>query len=435
MVLPKQARKGKKAWRRNIDVSEVETFVKNATHQERRGPAVETLEDSDLFFVDTSAGAAGLSASKQTVSKKRRRAEARPLRSQLILDAAHKTKPIRNLVPLRKKNALRPRNAPDSAASTKAVIRSTRNAGEDGLIDLWADDSKPTTSGRAAAPYTATTIEKKPRTKLPIKKSKPIAPAVEIDQAGCSYNPDAELQQDALAELVAIENKKIIKKELNDKPWLASIMVPFQERDELDMLQVEAEPDDDNDNQDEQLNPEGPDGAAVPTTVKKTKKDRNKEKRRIEMEKELAARQALKRQRQQLDALPRLQDEVKSREQLLALELERKRVQQAEKAASQPPKLGKHKYEPPTIQVLTSDEVSGSLRALKACPMLATHRFKSLQRRGLVEPRKPLPKRQARQKVVYEKGMRTEKAVEAQKEVDELRKANQATKNKIKKAR
>lgn len=43
----------------------------------------------------------------------------------------------------------------------------------------------------------------------------------------------------------------------------------------------------------------------------------------------------------------------------------------------------------PAPQVLTSDEVGGGLRQLKAYPMLANERFKSLQKRGLIEPRRP----------------------------------------------
>lgn len=40
-------------------------------------------------------------------------------------------------------------------------------------------------------------------------------------------------------------------------------------------------------------------------------------------------------------------------------------VTAAEKAASEPPKLGKHRYEAPAVAVLTSDEVTGSLRQIK----------------------------------------------------------------------
>jgi hypothetical protein len=43
------------------------------------------------------------------------------------------------------------------------------------------------------------------------------------------------------------------------------------------------------------------------------------------------------------------------------------------------------------LQVLTSDEVGSGLRLLKPCPLLAKERFKSLQKRGLMEAHRPPP--------------------------------------------
>jgi hypothetical protein len=37
----------------------------------------------------------------------------------------------------------------------------------------------------------------------------------------------------------------------------------------------------------------------------------------------------------------------------------------AERAAAEPPRLGKHRFEAPPVAVLTSDEVTGSLRQIK----------------------------------------------------------------------
>jgi nucleolar protein 53 len=70
--------------------------------------------------------------------------------------------------------------------------------------------------------------------------------------------------------------------------------------------------------------------------------------------------------------------------------------------------------------VLTSDELTGSLRQLKPCFTVAKDRFKALQKRGLLEPRVPKARRRGR-KVAYEHGARTEKALEGQAEVEEMR--------------
>lgn len=46
--------------------------------------------------------------------------------------------------------------------------------------------------------------------------------------------------------------------------------------------------------------------------------------------------------------------------------------------------------------MLTKEEVGGGLRRLRPTAMLALERYKSLQRRGVLEPRKPALKRVGR---------------------------------------
>ena len=56
-----------------------------------------------------------------------------------------------------------------------------------------------------------------------------------------------------------------------------------------------------------------------------------------------------------------------------------------EKETLLPPKLGRHRWQAQRLQVLASDEVTGSLRTLRAFPMVAKDRFNSLQKRGVVQ--------------------------------------------------
>jgi nucleolar protein 53 len=58
------------------------------------------------------------------------------------------------------------------------------------------------------------------------------------------------------------------------------------------------------------------------------------------------------------------------------------------------------------VQVLLTEEVTGSLRKLKGYPLLVRERFKSLQRRGILEPRMPTQKKTKRRRVAYEQGSR-----------------------------
>ena len=72
-------------------------------------------------------------------------------------------------------------------------------------------------------------------------------------------------------------------------------------------------------------------------------------------------------------------------------------------------------------QVLLSSEVTGSLRRLKAAPMLAKDRFKSLQKSGIIEPRLPVPKRRVKRRT-YIQGERGERIREGHAELMESRK-------------
>lgn len=58
-----------------------------------------------------------------------------------------------------------------------------------------------------------------------------------------------------------------------------------------------------------------------------------------------------------------------------------------ERDAQQPPKLGRLKYIPQPTQVLSTEDVTGSLRGLKTLPVIAKDRFNSMQKRGLIHVR------------------------------------------------
>ena len=56
-----------------------------------------------------------------------------------------------------------------------------------------------------------------------------------------------------------------------------------------------------------------------------------------------------------------------------------------EKRKQEPPRLGRHRFQPLRPQVLTSDDVTGSLRTLRTTPQVAKDRYNSLQKRGVIQ--------------------------------------------------
>ncbi len=116
----------------------------------------------------------------------------------------------------------------------------------------------------------------------------------------------------------------------------------------------------------------------------------HREKRRLSQEKEHEQRQLEKKQRRDLEHLDLIKQQLEEELELKDQRRQRRNVVKEELAATLPPRLGRHKFEPASVQVATTDELGGSLRRVVACPMVALHRFRSLQHRGLIETRKPV---------------------------------------------
>ena len=194
------------------------------------------------------------------------------------------------------------------------------------------------------------------------------------------------------------------------------------EQDELALLQTLEEPEEGEQQQQQQQQGDGGGGAgqgqvegevggeegrgtavarrsAAAARERKTRKDRNREARRRAAEEAAAAAAALKRQRRELDSLPELAAQVVEAEAEAEARRVRRAADRAERAAQQPPRLGKLPFEPMPLQVLTSSEVSGSLRRLRPTAVLAKDRFKSLQKRGAIEPRKRVAQKKTGKKV------------------------------------
>jgi len=147
---------------------------------------------------------------------------------------------------------------------------------------------------------------------------KPTACAVEVDAAGCSYNPDVEHHQEALSQAVATEMQKVYKQDL--LPKRVPRFVDYEpETDELALLQVDAEPDSD----DDAAAPSAADAAgaasgkpvaAVSLRTKRIKKDRGLELRRRLREEEDERRRALKAQRRDIDNVKHIQQQLQEEE-------------------------------------------------------------------------------------------------------------------------
>jgi hypothetical protein len=195
-------------------------------------------------------------AAAATPSKVSRKVSARQkvLRSQAILAGAHAALPVSKDVPRKPKGSVLDQQQRAKQQRQLAAIgkqgRSLKPGGRQpsAAFDPW-DDGERQGDGwtdmllpakrqrRGAAPSARHTLVTAYEIGTGSEARRPLVPAVEIDPSGCSYNPDPELHQEAVAAAVAAETRKQLNRDLLPAPIPRT--VDYQvETDELTLLQT-----------------------------------------------------------------------------------------------------------------------------------------------------------------------------------------------------
>lgn len=135
-------------------------------------------------------------------------------RAQAILQAAHSAKPVVPPVQRKKRGPAAPPRQQQRGAAQRAAGKD-KQAGEAGAFDLWGE-GEPAAAGPGPS---STALAARPAKRARAARggaaaatARPAIPAVEVDLPGCSYNPDQEQHQDAIALAVATEMQKVYKK-------------------------------------------------------------------------------------------------------------------------------------------------------------------------------------------------------------------------------
>ncbi|XP_013870445.1 ribosome biogenesis protein NOP53 [Austrofundulus limnaeus] len=400
----------KKNWNKFSDIADVEEFLEDVRHQERTtGGLLSEKPDESLFFVDLGQPEKPEQKEEEPddEGKKKKGKSSRPLRIDLILQHDSHIPPPKDVLAGQQRNAKKLRRIAQKAEqlaargvvprrqrlllnrrpvdrSVKKTVAEANNNPDRDYYNLWGQESKDT-----ADPWYLQQTGKK-RVKRPEKlNEKPsVLPAVEVIASGGSYNPDFISHQALLQEAHDVEVKRKkqedrIEKQLAvKKEDIATEETTLREAVEglIEEEEEEEEAAPDNKEDDEET------VAAITVAEKKTEKQRKKEKiEKIKEQQRLSSRQQNS-QQQQLFQLRSIKASIKQQEQKTKRkQTERKIKQEAQK--SQPRRLGKLKFQNPDLEVKLSDELSGSLRELKPEGSILKDRFKSLQKRNLIEPR------------------------------------------------
>uniref|UniRef100_A0A3B4BDZ1 Ribosome biogenesis protein NOP53 n=1 Tax=Periophthalmus magnuspinnatus TaxID=409849 RepID=A0A3B4BDZ1_9GOBI len=402
----------KKNWNKHSDINDVEDFLEDIRHQERTtGGLLAEKPDDSLFFVD-------IGQPKKIEEKGK---SSRPLRIDLILQHDSLVPPPKDVLAYQQPNAKKLRRSAQLAAKgvaprrqklllnrrtaprpTKNAITEANNNPNRDYYDIWGQETKDT-----ADPWylqqTKKKLVKRPE-KLNAKPS--VLPAVEVIAPGGSYNPDFFAHQSLLQEAHEIEVVKQkeehkIERQLAYNKDDAATETIFQEQ--VQGL-VEGEDDDEvwaseGDEGDEEQEEEDGAVGAIAVAQKKTERQRKRERaEKVKEQQRLAEKQEVEK-KQQLFQLRTIKTSIKKEDQKTKeRQTKRKAKQEAQKA--QPRRLGRLKFQPQDMEVQLSDELADSLRRLKPEGSVLKDRFKSLQKRNLIEPRERA-KFKRRHKVKY----------------------------------
>ncbi|KAL3874911.1 hypothetical protein ACJMK2_037863 [Sinanodonta woodiana] len=405
----------KKSWRK-VDISEVEEFLEDQRLQERTGGLVAEKPDDQLFFVEKKVTDVPKALTRKTSRKVKAQMKLSEYESSQQIEQGKIKTPKRARQVLEKlasgKKSLTERQAEKQRKTAKKErqerLRVRRNLPR-ATYDLWADSTKM--DENEDIHYLVVTKKRRVNVPSHLRDKPSVLNAVEVPHPGASYNPTYEDHQELLMKAHNVEKKKQ-KQEKRlynalDAQFPKAGQAPTQESILAEMSAGLFGEDEEETNV-EQKGQEGDDvlrlsnNPRVRREDKKDEKQRRKEKEKKEQEKMLQKEKEERIHSSTLFRVRSIKAEILRQEKQLLLKAEKRRKLQEEKALKTK-KLGKLKYDNPDLEIKLSDELVGSLRELKPEGHLLQDRYKSLQKRNIVEPRVKAKKYRRYKRKLYEK--------------------------------
>ncbi|KAH6619126.1 ribosome biogenesis protein Nop53/GLTSCR2 [Chaetomium sp. MPI-SDFR-AT-0129] len=407
------SRKGKKAWRKNVDISEIQHGLEELNDQIIKGGVIAEKESADLFTVDVAGDSAIPKRFSKHISKglkadeiiaQRSAVPAVPMRKRAgdkTTDGLLPVKRQRNTYVTHKELARIKKVADGHHDSTVAVV--------DAEYDMWAEPKEePKTDDQRFLP----TVEKvnKPKTlnekPISLAASGKAIPAVPKPRGGHSYNPAFNDYQDQLI----LESEKAVEEERKRLEALEAERIKKEAAARSAAEAEAAEARADLSEWEDDSAWEGFESAGEELSVKakrprrKTQAERNKIKRRKEEERKAKHEAAMKRKRAQEEQIKQIALEVAEKERQMALE----KIEMSDASDDNDDnevelrrkQLGKFKLPEKDLELVLPDELQDSLRLLKPEGNLLKDRYRSMLVRGKMESRRKIPfRKQAKTKV------------------------------------
>ncbi|KAK2614485.1 hypothetical protein N8I77_001305 [Diaporthe amygdali] len=397
------SRKGKKAWRKNVDVTEVKKGLEDLNDEIIQGGVVAEKDSSELFVLDTGGDSRN---TKRVPKVKGLKADEIIAARSVIPAVSSKKRPADKttdgILPVKRqrtnyvthKELTRIKKVADGHhESTVDVV--------DASYDPWAVGTNPASSSVAyqeenewlpepTRPKAPPTLAKKP---ISLSASGKNVPAIAKPAGGFSYNPAVtdyvnrlELEGEKALEA---ERKRLEELEADRKRQEAAA----RSAAEAEAAEARAELSEwDEDSAWEGIESDA-EGVITKRPKRKTPAQRNKAKRR-KLEEGLKKHQAAaKRKEEQAKHIKEIAEAVEEKQRQLALS----KVEMSEDESEgddielRRRQLGKFKLPEKDLELVLPDELQDSLRLLKPEGNLLKDRYRSLLVRGRLEARRKIP--------------------------------------------
>ncbi|KAF4310977.1 tumor suppressor protein [Botryosphaeria dothidea] len=412
-VLPPQqrkqpSRKGKKSWRKNVDVTEVQTGLEELREEVIQGGVVAEKASDELFAVDT----AGSAEIKKDIQKRHKPLKADEILAQRsavpavdsrkrssskvtngVIEPSSKRNKIGNYVSHKELQRLK-KKAYGGDGAEKDVVQADGTA----THDPWAAEDKKQDPRFSFLP------EKKPIREPETLKHAPVAllangktvPAVKKPEGGKSYNPTFEEWN----ELLTREGEKEVEAE---KKRLKEAEEERLREERAAAAAAESDPESDANESAWESEWEGIQSEAEDSYLKqkrperKTPQQRNKAKRRKEAERQAKWEAQMKKKQQQEEKIKQLAKDVEEKDKLKAEQALVKKDEESsedEEEVLRRRKFGKAPVPEAPLEVVLPDELQESLRLLKPEGNLIKDRYRNMILRGKIESRKAAQRKQ-----------------------------------------
>ncbi|KAI0396719.1 P60-like protein [Xylariaceae sp. FL0594] len=411
------SRKGKKAWRKNVDVTEVTQGLDELNEQIIKGGVITERPSDQLFVIDTIGETALSKKFPQHTSKKLKADEIIATRNSAVPAVSMRKRPASKtsdgiIAPKRPrreyvtvKELARLRNVADGHHESTIEI-------SDASYDPWAPTPKVSETPDVVVKDQRTQKKKAP----PTIKMEPISllasgkklPAVPKPAGGYSYNPrfeDYEARYTEESNKAIEAEKKRLAEEEADRLKAEAAARSAAEAEAAEARAELSEWEEDSEWEGFQSG-----GEELRPTVKKQKRktpaERNRVKRRKEEERRLKHEAKTKIRKAQLEQIKEIAKEMAERDQALALakpEEESDSSLASNDEVLRRKQLGKMKLPEKDLELVLPDELQDSLRLLKPEGNLLKDRYRNLLLRGRMESRTRRPFRKQAKTTITEK--------------------------------